>query len=86
MTPRERLQLPVQWQDGARGWTRDISPEGAYVVVPGEHIVTRWCALEIGYVGRLRLRALAQVLRLESLPEGLGIALHFHDVRIETTW
>jgi hypothetical protein len=77
------LRLPVHWQDGSSAWTRDISPDGLYLWVPGEHIVTRWCALEIGYEGRLRFRALAEVLRVDTGTRITGLALRLHDRRFE---
>ncbi|TFZ00207.1 hypothetical protein [Ramlibacter humi] len=80
--PREALRVPVHWDDGRFGWTRDISPEGAYVLVRGVHVFHRWCALEIGFrQAGLRFRALAQVLRVEHEIGGTGIALRLRAPR-----
>ncbi|HZY18400.1 MAG TPA: hypothetical protein VFE82_07955 [Ramlibacter sp.] len=81
---REPLRLPVRWQDGRRGWTRDVSPDGLYVYLAGSHILHRWCALEIGFrQARLRFRALAKVLRVEYGRGVTGVALQLHARRFD---
>jgi hypothetical protein len=83
---RESLRLPVVWQDGRRGWTRDISPQGVYVYLPGRYIFARWCALEIGLRhARLRFRALARVMRVEPAGGITGLALRLHARRFYST-
>jgi hypothetical protein len=81
-SPREQLRLPVDWPDGRRGWTKDISPDGVYLYLPANHILVRWCALEIGYRQvRLRFRCIAQVLRTEAGAGVVGVALRLHERR-----
>lgn len=81
-SPRELLRLPVEWEDGRLGWTRNVSPDGLYVVLPGAGISNRWYSLQIGYAqDRLRFRALAEVMRVEPASDMTGmtaVAMRLH--------
>jgi hypothetical protein len=86
-SPREPLHLPIEWEDGRRGWTRDISPDGLYVYLPPGLVPAPWYALQIGWgLARLQFRAMAQVLRVEHGAAVTGVALRplrrrFHSLR-----
>ena len=86
---REQLRLPLDWLDGMRAWTRDVSPGGMYVYVGGLFIPSPRCQLELTFtVKHLRCHAEASVLRIEPAAGGTGVALqlqalrlHFHPIQ-----
>lgn len=81
---REAIQIELQWLDGSTATTRDVGPEGLYVMVDSRARLVRWVALEItnAQMG-LRLRAQGEVLRVEPRLLRKGVAMRLHGSRID---
>lgn len=83
--PRELLAIPLRWEDGSNAHTRDVSPEGMYVILEPGAPIPDWVSIEftaghsaVGY------RAYARVLRVEPGVTSTGVALRLHSARLFT--
>lgn len=80
---RKSIALALRLQDGRQAHTVNVCEAGLYVVVPAGVKIDEWSALELPLRrGGLRLRAMAQVVRVDDLEHGTGIALRLHRPRL----
>lgn len=80
---RKSIALALHLQDGRQARTVNVCEAGLYVVVPAGAKIDEWSALELALPrGGLRLRAMAQVVRIDDLEEATGIALRLHRPRL----
>jgi len=81
---RERLPLGLQLANGQPARVLNASAKGLYILMPPGARIDDWMAIEIVPPARLRVRALAQVLRTERIGSGTGVALRLHATRLST--
>jgi hypothetical protein len=81
--PRERIALPLKIGDGLMAVTRDIGPSGMYVEIKGKHELTGKLVFELQLPG-LKFTAEGEILRIDHLPGSTGLAIKFHESRLES--
>jgi hypothetical protein len=84
---RVTMAVPVHLQGGARGTTRDISASGIYFETDLEPIrespLDFTVEFQNGGVGGLSLRCRGQVLRVERLGNGIGVAAKILESKLQ---
>lgn len=80
---REALALPLQLGDGLEGITRDISPSGLYLEIPGTHWLQGPVVFELQLEGaRVKVSAEGDILRVEHRGGTTGVAVRLRDPQL----
>lgn len=84
--PRECIALPLQFENGSQGMTRDISASGLFFETDREQRVGSLIDLEIEFdwlSGRMKFKAQCEIVRIEPRGDKTGAALKFLVSRLE---
>lgn len=84
--PREPINLPLQMDDGVSAMTRDISATGLFFETDSEQRVGNLINFEINLDtpgGPMKLKALGQIVRLESHGSRTGVGVRLLNSRLE---
>lgn len=84
--PREPIKLPLQLDDGVSAMTRDISATGLSFETDSEQRVGNLINVEINLDtpgGPMKLKALGQIVRIESHGSRTGVGVRLLSSRLE---
>ena len=84
--PREPVNLPLQLGSGVSAVTRDISASGLFFETDSEQRVGNLINFEINLDtpgGPLKLKALGQIVRIESQGSRTGVGVKLLESRLE---
>ena len=81
--PRERIAIPVDIGSGHSATTRDVSPIGLYLEMPGEHDVSGPVLFRIHLAGsKVAFVGEGTVVRVDHSAGDTGIAVKFRASRL----